>query len=91
MFAPTKLSATIVHNWQWFDESKSRWVSLSDIAFPISGGRDEGYRGYSTKNVVPEGHWRVDVQTENGRVIGRIKFNVTYVEELPRLFTTLRQ
>ncbi len=91
VFAPTKLSATIVHNWQWFDESKSRWVSLSDIAFPISGGRDEGYRGYSTKNVVPEGHWRVDVQTENGRVIGRIKFNVTYVEELPRLFTTLRQ
>nr|MBP9772151.1 DUF2914 domain-containing protein [Candidatus Paceibacterota bacterium] len=91
VFAPTKLSATIVHNWQWFDESKSRWVSLSDIAFPISGGRDEGYRGYSTKNVVPEGHWHVDVQTENGRVIGRIKFNVVYVDEQTRLFTTLRQ
>ncbi len=90
VFAPTKLKTTIVHEWEWFDETKDRWVSLTGIPFPISGGRDEGYRGYTFKNFVPEGHWRVNVKTENGQVIGRIKFNIIYVDTPPPLTTELR-
>jgi hypothetical protein len=88
VFAPTKLrTTTIVHDWQWFDESKSRWVPLSGIPFSISGGRDEGYRGYTFKSFVPEGTWRVDVETARGQVIGRIKFDVEYVKAPPPLET----
>lgn len=91
VFAPTKLRATtIVHDWQWFDASKNRWVPLSSIPFSISGGRDEGYRGYTFKNFVPEGHWRVDVETVRGQVIGRIKFDIEYVGMTPPLAASAR-
>jgi hypothetical protein len=90
VFAPGKLSTDIKHDWQWFDETKGRWVPLSSIPFPISGGREEGYRGYSSKNFVPEGHWRVDVETGTGQVIGRVRFKVEYVNQVPQLYTELR-
>jgi hypothetical protein len=86
VFAPRRFSdTTIVHDWQWFDETKGRWTRLSSIPFSISGGRDEGYRGYTLKGNVPEGHWRVDVETSGGQVIGRIKFNIEYVDQIPPL------
>lgn len=89
VFAPTKLRTTIVHEWEWFDESKDRWTPLSNIPFPISGGRDEGYRGYTFKNFVPEGHWRVNVTTAHGQVIGRVKFQIEYVDAPPPLSTII--
>jgi hypothetical protein len=86
VFAPRRFSeTTIVHDWQWFDESRGRWVELSSIPFSISSGRDEGYRGYTVKSNVPEGHWRVDVKTPGGQVIGRITFNIEYVDAIPPL------
>ncbi len=79
VFAPTKLSTTIVHHWQRYDESSGEWVSAGRIAFPISGGRDQGYRGYSEKGSLAPGRWRVDVETARGQIIGRIRFRVAAV------------
>ena len=79
IFAPTRLSTDIYNNWQRFDVDKRRWVSLSEVHFPLIGGRDEGYRGYSFMMNITEGLWRVDVKTKEGLVVGRIKFKV--VEE----------
>jgi hypothetical protein len=42
----------------------------------IAGGREAGYRGYTTKSKLDPGEWRVDVETKDGRVIGRIGFHV---------------
>jgi len=78
VFAPTKLKTEIVHNWQYFNESTNRWESSSRIPFSISGGRDEGYRGYSLKRNLTPGCWRVDVETTRGQVIGRVLFGVKY-------------
>ena len=74
VFAPTYLSIPIVHVWQ-HRESRD-WVTMSKISFPISGGRDGGYRGYSTKTNIVPGAWRVSVETENGQVIGRVRFDI---------------
>lgn len=87
IFAPTRLSISVVHHWQYFDEVKDEWVTSSKIGFPISGGRDGGYRGYTKKSNPKPGWWRVSVETERGQSLGRIKFKVEETENLPPLQT----
>jgi hypothetical protein len=78
VFSPTDINTDIIHSWQYFDEETARWVPVSRIRFPIIGGRDEGYRGYSVKSNVFEAIWRVDVETEFGQLIGRKRFEIEY-------------
>lgn len=86
IFSPAKFSTKIVHEWQYFDQTKDEWVSVSRILLPITGGRNNGYRTYSISSVVP-GSWRVNVMTERGQVLGRIWFSVDYVGTQPELMT----
>ncbi|MDO8590949.1 MAG: DUF2914 domain-containing protein, partial [bacterium] len=51
------------------------------IQFPIVGGRDEGFRGYSIKSSVFPGRWRVDVETAEKNLIGRVEFTVENVSK----------
>lgn len=76
VFAPTRLDTEIVHRWSWYDEALGEWVSKSVIGFPILGGRSDGYRGYSVKESLTVGRWRVDVETLRGQIIGRFVFKV---------------
>jgi len=76
VFAPAGLTTQIVHEWEWYDEANSKWVTRTVIAFPIAGGRQNGYRGYSFKSSLRDGPWRIDVETRDGRVIGRVNFIV---------------
>ena len=76
VFAPDNLSTNIVHEWFFFDPSSKSWVSMSKITFPISGGRELGYRGYTIEPDIIPGKWRLDVETEAGRLIGRTAFDV---------------
>jgi hypothetical protein len=76
VFAPTDLNTNIVHNWQYFDEVKNKWISSSKISFPIRGGAGGGYRGFSKKSSVREGRWRVNIETERGQIIGRVWFDI---------------
>jgi hypothetical protein len=74
VFAPARVSTTIVHRWEWFDPVKRKWLLQSKVAFVIHGGRDAGYRGYSIKSKPRTGDWRVDITTGDGRPLGRIRF-----------------
>jgi len=76
VFAPTDLGIKIVHDWQNFNEVENKWISLDRIIFSIEGGRGEGYRGFSKKENVFPGKWRVDIKTERGQVIGRVRFDI---------------
>lgn len=76
VFAPTKLRTRIVHHWSYFDEEKGEWVTSSKISFPVVGGRDGGYRGFTVKYGVRAGKWRVDVETERGQRLGRTVFQI---------------
>lgn len=87
IFAPTKIKTQVFHHWQYYDEGKSEWVSKSRVSFPIVGGRDGGYRGYSLRPSVLPGWWRVDIETPRGQLIGRVKFWVEHVGQKPLLKT----
>lgn len=81
VFAPTQLKTRILHVWQYYSPRRKKWVTTDRISYPIIGGRDGGYRGVSFKRNVREGHWRVDVVTEEGLLLGRISFEVVKVTE----------
>jgi len=87
VFAPTDLGINIVHHWERYSPTEDRWLSESRVSFPISGGRNEGYRGYSLKTAVPEGRWRVTIETPRRQIIGEVRFTVVHVDELPLLVT----
>ena len=81
VFAPAGLTTTVFHEWQRFDAGADAWITEETIPFFIVGGRDGGYRGYSVKRDPTAGHWRVNVVTEFGQVIGRVSFEVVVVQE----------
>lgn len=79
VFAPVALQTTILHHWQYRPPGRSDrdFVTTDRIPMSIAGGREAGYRGYTVKSRLDPGEWRVDVETREGRVIGRIGFHVT--------------
>jgi hypothetical protein len=81
VYAPTKLTTNIIHEWQYYDRAESKWRTASRVTFAISGGRDGGYRGYSFKQNTFPGRWRVNVLTPHERTIGQINFTIIETEE----------
>ncbi|MDO8561445.1 MAG: DUF2914 domain-containing protein [bacterium] len=79
VFAPSKFSTTVLHEWEYYDDKTNAWVRNGTFGFPLVGGRDGGYRGYSLRENVTAGKWRVNVKTGNGLIIGRISFTVVDV------------
>lgn len=73
--APVSLNTNISHSWQKYNSSTKSWDTIMNISFPIQGGREGGFRGYSTKSNITKGIWRVFVTTGN-RHIGSFKFEV---------------
>ena len=90
VFAPTDLTTTIVHEWAYWDESSGKWKTTDQIMYPIFGGRNEGYRGFSTKAHVAPGKWRVSVKTKGGQLLGRTKFTIIEADSLPELKAEIR-
>ncbi len=88
VFAPGKLETDIVHDWQRKENGK--WISKGKFSYDITGGRLDGYRGYSIKTAVPAGEWRVDVETARGQVLGRVRFDVVEVPEPPVLVEVVK-
>jgi hypothetical protein len=81
IYAPKNLSTPIVHEWQYYDEAKGKWVIKDTLAFNLSGGRQEGFRGYSWKmHNLEEGKWRVYIKTKRGQTLGRVRFNLVKTE-----------
>jgi hypothetical protein len=78
IFAPTGLSTPVEHEWEFYNEATRQWEVRSRFTFAISGGRAEGYRGFSSKTV-SAGKWRCNVETAGGALIGRTDFTATAV------------
>lgn len=81
IFAPTDLHATIIHDWQWYNVATKKWEHKGNLPFEIIGARKEGFRGYSWKSALALGKWRVDVKTERGQVLGRVRFTIERTSE----------
>lgn len=74
VFAPARIEGAITHDWQ--HRIGGDWVSTTRVSFPIQGGREKGYRGYSYKERISDGSWRVVVSLSDGRVVGRSYFDI---------------
>lgn len=79
VFAPIQLQTRILHVWQHYDDKSQDWKTVAVVSYRITGGRDGGYRGYSVKSMPAKGRWRVNIQTADGRLIGRVAFSVVPV------------
>jgi len=79
IFAPTKLETISVHEWQFYDTLRKDWRTMSRVSYPIQGGRDGGYRGFTVQDSLSPGDWRVNVRTADGRLVGRVSFAVQNV------------
>ena len=75
VFAPTGLATPIHHTWE-YQNGSGKWDTVARVEFPINGGREEGYRGYTYKSVMAPGNWRCSIETSEGQLIGRISFTV---------------
>jgi len=84
IFSPARLNTEIIHEWQYLDPN-GKWQTLSNISFPLVGGRKEGYRGYSEKDGLIPGKWRINVKTRSGQTISRIYFKIIETEKIPAL------
>ncbi|TYB80135.1 DUF2914 domain-containing protein [Bizionia gelidisalsuginis] len=76
IFAPTEIKKSIFHRWKWFNKNTNNWELVDNISYKITGGRDAGFRGYTYKNNVKPGLWKVDVTTKEGLILGVIDFEI---------------
>lgn len=81
VFAPIRFHMQIVDHWKHYNRIRKKWMTVSRVKFSINGGRDGGYRNYTIQHTVWDGDWRVDVDTADGRIIGRIPFTVVMVPQ----------
>ncbi len=61
---------------RWLLKTPRGWEKQDLIPITIAGGRDEGFRGYTTKANYQPGDYRVQIETTDGREIGRISLTV---------------
>jgi len=73
VYAPSRIGIDIYHHWFYRAEGGG-WVDRGRVPFPIRGGREGGYRGYTARSDLAEGSWRCVVETESGQVLGEVGF-----------------
>jgi hypothetical protein len=76
VFAPVALNTTVYHHWYFRANSDKPFTHADKIPIKIAGGREGGYRAYTFKQRLDPGDWRVDVETEDGRIVGRVSVRV---------------
>lgn len=74
IFSPGGFSGKV--NIHWLYDTENGFMTSDKIPLNITGGRDEGFRGYAYKSNFVPGDWQVRVETEEGLEIGRIYFQV---------------
>ena len=90
IFSPKNLNLTILHEWQHYNEALKKWTTESTIKLSVTGGRDSGFRTYSTRSNLGKGRWRVNIKTESNQTIGRLRFSVVPTDVEPLLTTEIK-
>jgi hypothetical protein len=86
IFSPGRFSDQVLMKWFWKDGARG-WTLQDTIPIRIVGGREEGFRGYGFKSNHQPGDWKVQVETLDGREIGRITFDIEPAPLGERQFT----
>lgn len=89
VYAPRRISPRLYHRWEFWSEEDRGWVWTRDQGTWVqaTGGRQKGSMHFTCKrNGLRPGLWRVSVETEDARVLGRLRFQmVEGAEEPPEL------
>ena len=90
IFSPARFSDEVRMRWFWkpWQPGDRRWALQDTIPIKIVGGREQGFRGYGVKANYQAGTWKVQVETTDGREIGRVYFDLETVGQVPRVMTT---
>ena len=75
VFSPTRFTERLSVHWLFKDPERG-WAESDAIPLDIAGGRDEGWRGNTSKARYLPGDWRVVIKTSDGRELGRIGLRV---------------
>jgi Protein of unknown function (DUF2914) len=84
VFSPASFADEV--SMRWFHRDARGWALQDTIPIKIVGGRAEGFRGYGFKSKYPPGEWKVQIETTDGREIGRVYFDVETVSASARSF-----
>jgi hypothetical protein len=87
IFSPARFSDVVRMRWYWRPEGR-RWALQDTIPIKIVGGREQGFRGYGVKENYQPGAWKVQVETTDGREIGRVYFYLENWPAMPRIVNT---
>jgi hypothetical protein len=87
IFSPTRFSDEVLLRWYWKD-ARGNWTLQDAIPIRIVGGRAQGFRGYGVKANYQPGAWKLEVDTTDGREIGRIYFDLETAPASARGFKT---
>lgn len=85
IFSPTAFSDQVNLTWLKKDP-RYGWQAQDSIPIKIVGGRREGFRGFGYKSNYEPGQWRAQVETMDGREIGRIYFDLELAPQHMREF-----
>ena len=89
VFAPTKLTKKILHHWQIFSNRNDHWITTDLNGYELMGGREGGYRGYTFKRNLSKGKWRVNIITEDNKILGRIIFEIKSPQYKQKIWKTI--
>jgi hypothetical protein len=85
VFSPARFADRVRMRWFWEPGGRG-WLLQDSIPIDIVGGREQGFRGYGYKSNYQPGRWKVQVETNDGREIGRVYFTLESVAPGPRVF-----
>lgn len=74
VFSPTGFADQV--RVRWLFDGREGWSGTDAIPVKITGGREDGFRGFTVKENYEAGDWQVRVETGDGREIGRLYFTV---------------
>ncbi|HEX7250929.1 MAG TPA: DUF2914 domain-containing protein [Burkholderiales bacterium] len=85
--SPARFADQVQVRWYWrAGGGIGGWALQDTIPMGIVGGREQGFRGYGFKSNYQPGSWKVQVETTDGREIGRIYFDLELAATSPRMW-----
>ena len=76
VFAPAGFEHRVIIRWEVLDPRVDTWMTTDRIPLAVVGGRAEGFRGIAVKANFTPGQWRVTAETDDGRAIATLSFEV---------------
>lgn len=70
VYVPKTITTRIQHRWEKYNTTAEEWQTVAIIPYSISGGREEGYRGYTYITARSYDEYRCKIETDEQVLIG---------------------